>query len=293
MKIHLDCFPCFLKQVVIALRFGEVDEALHEQVIKAALPEIERADLTKSPAHATTFIHRKIREVIGADPFSKIKSEYNKKALALYPELEKTVKESGDPLFTATRLAIAGNVIDFGIFTSVDIEGTVKKALDKDIAVDEYALFKRRVGESRDILYLLDNAGEIVFDRFLIELLSSMGKKVTAVVKGAPVINDATREDAREAGLEGLYLNGGGIIETIEIIDNGSDCVGTILPMTSPGFRERFHGASLIISKGQGNFETLMLEEKENIFFLFQAKCGVVSRMLALPQGAMLLKKSQ
>jgi len=293
MKIHLDCFPCFLRQVVIALRMGEVDEALHERpseglprafdVIKAALPEMERADFSKSPAHATTFIHRKIREVIGADPFRKIKSEYNKKALSLYPELEREIKKSADPLFTAARLAVAGNVIDFGIFTSIDIGGTVKKALDAEIAVDDYAPFKRKIEESRDILYLLDNAGEIVFDRLLIEILSSMGKKVTAVVKGAPVINDATREDAFEVGLNGRC----------ELIDNGSDCVGTILPMTSPEFRERFETAALIISKGQGNFETLMLEKKENVFFLFQAKCGVVSRMLALPQGAMLLKRHE
>jgi uncharacterized protein with ATP-grasp and redox domains len=281
MKIQLDCFPCFLRQVVIALRFGQVDEALHERVIKAALPEIEKADLSKSPAHATTFIHRKIREIIGEDPFKVIKSEYNEKALVLYPTLRKLIKTSEDPLFTAARLAIAGNVIDFGIYTSIDMEGTVKKALSKEIAVDEFPLFKRAVEESTDILYLLDNAGEIVFDMLLIEFLSSIGKTVTAVVKGAPVINDATREDALQAGL----------VRHCEIIDNGSDCVGTILPMTSPGFRERFEKAPLIISKGQGNFETLMIEKKENVFFLFQAKCGVVAKMLSLPQGAMLLKR--
>lgn len=282
MKIDLECFPCFLKQVVIALKMGNVDESLHEKVIKEALPEIENADLSKSPAHATTFIHRRIREIIRVDPFRKIKSEYNKKALALYPRMEAELEKSPDPLLTAARMAIAGNVIDFGIFTSVDVEGTMEKALRSPIAVDDYKAFKKKVGESGNVLILLDNAGEIVFDRLLIKLLNKMNKKVTAVVKGAPVINDATMEDAREAGLG----------EICELMDNGSDCVGTILPMTSPAFRERFGKAELIISKGQGNFETLMTEKDERIFFLFQSKCAVVSRHLDLPLHSMLLKRN-
>jgi hypothetical protein len=283
MKVHLDCFPCFLKQVVIAVRLGTNDEVLRERVIRSALKEIELSDTGKTPAHSTTFIHRRIREMLGGDPFSAIKSEYNRKALAMYGGLRESVLSSPDPLFTATRLAIAGNIIDFGIFTSVDIEGTVSRALAEPFAVDDYRDFMRAVGNAGDVLYLLDNAGEIVFDRLLIETLLSMGKRVTAVVKGAPVLNDATMKDAREAGITGLC----------EVIDNGSDCVGTILYMTSPEFNRCFREAGLVISKGQGNFETLMNERKERMFFLFQAKCDVVSRELGLPLGAMLLKRGE
>ncbi|MDA8086651.1 MAG: ARMT1-like domain-containing protein [Nitrospiraceae bacterium] len=283
MKVHPDCLPCFLRQTVIALRQGTKDGRLQEKVIKGVLEEIERADLSKSPAHATTFMHRRIRDVLGRDPFKKVKSDYNRIAMKSYPRLSRFAAGSRDPLLTAARLAIAGNIIDFGIFTSVDIDATVERALQGHIACDDYAAFKRAVrGADGNILYLADNAGEIVFDRILVESLVKMGRKVTVAVKGKPVLNDATLEDAARAGLTDIC----------PVVDNGSDCVGTILPMTSAGFREIYRAAGLVISKGQGNFETL-LDEKKRIFFLFQSKCEVVSRELGLPLKSMLLKKSE
>ena len=290
MKVHLDCYPCFLKQVLIAVRLGAKDgkggdEALQGKVIRAIIRELPALDVSKTPAHTTTIMHRKIRHMLGCDPFEEIKSEYNKLALGLYPGLKALVADSADPLWTATRLAIAGNVIDFGIFTSVDIEGAINRALNSDLAVDDYGRFKEAVNKAHDILYLLDNTGEAVFDRILIEVFVSMGKKVTAVAKGGPVINDCTMKDAGEAG----------ITAACEVIDNGSDSVGTILETASEAFRERFNNAGLIISKGQGNFETLMevfdilSEHGERIFFLLQSKCDVVSKVLGLSIGSMLL----
>ena len=239
------------------------------------------ADVLKPPAYSTTFIHRRIRQLLGKDPFKELKCEYNQIALGLYPSLKTIVEKSPDPLWTAMRLAIAGNVIDFGIFTSVDIEGAIRKALNNPLAVDEYSTFKDALLETDRILYLVDNAGEIVFDRLLIETLLSMGKQVKAVVKGFPVINDSTMDDASESGLIGVC----------EVIDNGSDAVGTILEWTSSIFQEPFKDAQLSISKGQGNFETLIGVEKQ-MFFLFQSKCDVVSKELGLSTGSMLLKKS-
>jgi uncharacterized protein with ATP-grasp and redox domains len=281
MRVHLDCFPCFLRQTVIAIRLGTKDELLQERILKSILPEIQIADISMPPAYTTTFIHRKVRQLLDKDPFRGLKYEYNGIALGLYPSLKTMVRESHDPLWTATRLAIAGNVIDFGIFTSVDIEGTIHKALDNPLAVDEFDIFKKAISNTDTILYLTDNAGEIVFDRILIETLISADKKVTVVVKGSPVINDSTIEDALESGLTGIC----------EVIDNGSDAVGTILPWTSSAFQKLFRNAELIVSKGQGNFETLTGIQK-NIFFLFQSKCDVVSKELGLSNGSMLLKKS-
>jgi damage-control phosphatase, subfamily I len=281
MKATLDCFPCFLHQSIIALRFGTKDEALQEAILKSTLEEIQKADTSKPPAYTTSFIHRKIRQMLGKDPFREIKAEYNRIALALYPSLKTAVEKSPDPLWTSARLAIAGNVIDFGIFTSVDITGTAERALKNQLAVDDYPAFKDAVLQNNEILYLADNAGEIVFDRLLIETLIQLGKKVKTVVKGSPVINDSTMVDAEETGLG----------EICEVIDNGSDAVGTMLDWTPPAFQKTFHNAKLIISKGQGNFETLVGTDKK-IFFLFQSKCDVVSKELGLSKGSMLLKKS-
>jgi len=281
VKTHIDCFPCFLKQSIIALRYGTKNVSLQEKILKAVLADIEGADTAKPPAYTTTFIHRRIRRMLRKDPFKGIKSEYNQISLGLYPHLKKMVEESSDPLWTASRLAIAGNVIDFGIFTSVDIEGTIGRALQNPLTVDHYQSFKTALTGAAEVLYLLDNAGEVVFDRLLIETMVSQGKKVVAVVKGSSVINDCTIKDAREAG----------ITEVCEVIDNGSDGVGTILEWTSRDFRQRYRQFPLIISKGQGNFETLKDPEKA-IFYLFQSKCGVVSKELGLFPGSMILKKA-
>jgi len=281
MKTHLDCFPCFFKQTIIAVRLGTRDESLQAEVIKGVLDEIRATDMSQPPAYSTTFLHRKIRQMLGRDPFKEIKSEYNQIAMGLYPVLKQNVQKSSDPLWTAVRLSIAGNVIDFGIFTSVDIVGTIEKALNSTITVDEYKSFKESIEKNSEILYLLDNAGEIVFDRLLIEVLVAMGKRVTAVVKGSPVLNDSTVEDAKETGLD----------DVCEIIDNGSDCVGTILELTSPEFNKKFSNSKFIISKGQGNFETLYAEKtsQNKTFFLFQSKCDVVSKEIGVSKGSMLL----
>ncbi len=281
MRVHLDCFPCFLRQSIIALRLGTKDESLRETILKSTLDYIQDTDISKPPAYTTTFIHKKIRQMLGIDPFKEIKSEYNQIALRLYPSLKTTIEKSPDPLWISTRLAIAGNVIDFGIFTSVDIEGAIRKALNNQLAVDDYSSFKNAISIADKILYLTDNAGEIVFDRLLIETLIQLGKEVKAVVKGSPVINDSTMDDAEESGLT----------EVCDVIDNGSEAVGTILEWTSSVFQKIFNDAQLVISKGQGNFETLIGAEKK-IFFLFQSKCDVVSKELGLSTGSMLLKKS-
>lgn len=281
MKTQIDCFPCFLRQTVIALRQLDSMPEVQQEIFHDVLSIMQKADMDKPPAYTTTFIHRAIRDRLGQDPFKKIKHAYNTIAMGLYPGLKEKVSNSHDPLWTAVRLAIAGNIIDFGIFTSIDIEDSVAKALKETIAVDDYASFKEAVSETATVLYLLDNSGEIVFDRLLIEELLLLGKKVKAVVKGSPVLNDVTMEDAHQTGLNDLC----------EVVDNGSDAVGTILEWTSPEFQMHFQAADLIISKGQGNFETIT-GTKKRTYFLFQSKCDVVSKDLGLSSGAMLLKKS-
>ncbi|MEJ2697147.1 MAG: ARMT1-like domain-containing protein [Candidatus Sulfobium sp.] len=260
---------------------GTVSQETQTDIMKDVLLLMAKADINRPPSYTTTYIHRLIRERLGADPYRLIKLRYNDLAMELYPALKKKVKAGRDPLRAASRLAIAGNIIDFGIFSSIDISGSIERALEEEIAVDDYGTFRHSLSEAREILYLLDNSGEIVFDRLLIEELECLGKKVKAVVKGSPVLNDATRDDAIQTDLTSIC----------DVIDNGSDAVGTILEWTSPEFQDEFHAAELVISKGQGNFETLAGTEKET-YFLFQSKCDVVSGELGLSPGSMLLKKS-
>ncbi|MBF0345939.1 MAG: DUF89 family protein [Nitrospirae bacterium] len=283
MKTHIECFPCFARQAVLALGNVRMDEAQKMSIIRVVLQEMEIADVSQPPAYATTFIYRRIMQLTGTDPYKEIKERYNAVALTLYPILWEQVFHSDDPLWMAARLAIAGNIIDFGIYTNIDIEGTISRALEKKIEVDDYESFKGALtASSKDVLYLLDNAGEIVFDKLLIEVLIKMGKSVTAVVKGSPVINDVTWQDAQDVGLVGLC----------RVIENGSDAVGTVTTLCSSEFLEQFNADRIIISKGQGNYETLIGCDKD-IYFLFQAKCDVVARHLGLQMGAMLLKRNK
>lgn len=133
----------------------------------------------------------------------------------------------------------------------------------------------RRPSGARSILYLCDNAGEIVFDRVLLEILRDRGKDVTVIVKGAPVINDATLDDADAAG----------IAECAKVIDNGNDGIGTLIEECSSRFMDAYRSADLIISKGQANYETLVQSSDMRVFFLFKVKCPVVADALKRENG--------
>lgn len=283
MNVHADCFPCFLKQTNIALSAAEADEATWRQVLKAVLKDIEAAEFHRSPSYASSRMHRRIRDMLGSDPFESLKRQYNEAALALLPSLREKVAGADDALTTAARLAIAGNIIDFGIFESVDVEGAVSRALTAPLGIDHSGQLSRELADESitQVLYLLDNAGEIVFDMLLIEHLIKLGKRVTAVTRGGPILNDVTLHDARAVGLDALC----------EVIDNGSDAVGTVLDEASDALMALYGDPKvMVISKGQGNFETLLHEDRP-VYYLFQAKCSVVADALSQDNGAMLLMR--
>jgi len=258
------------------------DEAIHQQVLREVLLAASEMDRRETPPAMSQRMHRLIRRLSGvADPYEAIKAHYTEMALAMYPDLKARVEQSADPLAAAVRLAIAGNVIDFGPPGELD-EGEVRTAVAEALEaplVGDLSAFAAAVEAARDILYLADNAGEIVFDRLLLDRLPT--EKVAVVVKGAAVINDATLADAEAAGLTG----------PVEVIDNGSDAPGTILADCSDAFRRRFDRADLIIAKGQGNYETLSEVDKA-IFFILKAKCRVIARDLGCEVGAPVLRAS-
>jgi uncharacterized protein with ATP-grasp and redox domains len=241
MRIYLDCIPCFVRQALDAARLATDDERIHEKVVREVLRLAVGLDMSQSPPSIGQQIHRLIRNLVGQDdPYRKMKNHFNNLALKLYPELRKQILGSEDRLETATRLAIAGNIIDFGVNSSLEeshVKETIGDSLSRYLDNKQIQEFKDAVNAAEKILYLADNAGEIVFDRLLIEQLPT--ERVTVVVKGEPVINDATEKDAGVAGLTRI----------VEVVDNGSDAPGTILESCSQRFRERFEEADLIIAK--------------------------------------------
>ncbi|MFA4973972.1 MAG: ARMT1-like domain-containing protein [bacterium] len=279
MKASLDCIPCFIRQSLDAARMVSGDPAVHERILREVLGWSRDIELSDPPPVLGQRIHKFLRETSGADdPYRAVKDRLNRMAMSLLPGLRDDVESSPDPLAMAVRLAIAGNVIDMGARDSVT-EEDVRRSIDDALAgtlAGDYDRFRRSAAESRSILYLGDNAGEIVFDHLLVEQLPR--GRVTFVVRGSPVINDATLADARATGLD----------EIVKVIDNGSDAPGTLLEHCSPEFRCCFDDADMIIAKGQGNFESLS-EVPRNIFFLFKVKCPVIGGRVGLPVGTNVL----
>ncbi len=282
MKTTYDCIPCFIRQSLDAVRLATSDEKIHEQVLRGVLAAASKMNMDQSPPVMGQYIHKLIRELSGHDdPYKKIKDRFNNFALKLYPDLKQRIQSSFNPMDTAVRIAIAGNIIDFGVNSQLDrsvISDTIEQALSAQVFGNIEVLCDS-IDSAENILYLGDNCGEIVFDRLLIEQLPV--DKVTFVVRGGPIINDATMADARETG----------ITELVTVMDNGSNIPGTVLEKCSKEFRECFAHADLIIAKGQGNYETLSSCEK-NIFFLLKAKCPVISGHMGCEPGSFIVKRS-
>ncbi len=279
MKTHLDCIPCFLRQTIEATRITGADEKLQKKIINEVCNVIPDFALDASPPQMAVKIHRIIKKLTSnKDPYKEIKRHSQKLALNMYPYLKQQVEKADDKLASAIKIATIGNVIDLAVN---DLE-TIKKALqdisNHEFAVFEYEKFKKDLKNAKVILYLGDNAGETVFDRVLLEEIPK-DKKIYYAVRGFPAINDALEEDAKEAGID----------KYAQIISNGSDAPGTFLDSCSKEFKDIFFSVDMIISKGQGNFESLY-GGSYPIFFLFKVKCSPVARELNCKVEDLILK---
>lgn len=280
MKTHPDCVPCFVRQTLETIKLTSDDTGLHEQALREILAILSRMDFNKEPVIMGRTIQHLIQRLSGkSDPYRALKQQFNQMALDLYPQMKAQVSASENAFETAARLALAGNMIDFGIgrmLESAQVTATIQRALSANLKGDIQSL-ERAARAARSILYLGDNCGEIVFDRLLIEQFIT--DRVTYVVRAAPIINDVTMDDARFTGMT----------DRTHVIDNGSDAPGTLLAECSQEFKTAFNDADLIIAKGQGNYETLHASERP-IFFMLKVKCPVVARHIGLEIGSYAIK---
>lgn len=278
MKTHLDCIPCFYRQALAAAKHAGASPEKQKEVLDNLAKILPNFPLTISPPEMAREIYSLVGKVLGIDNniYAKIKDKSNKLALSIYDKLKTRIANSNDRLLTAVELAIAGNIIDYGAKTSLNIDEEVEKILAEENQeikkesklIFNYPEFKNVLEKSKNILYLADNAGEVVFDRLLIEELITTYQEIKIIyaVKEKPIINDALIEDAYQCGID----------KHAEIISSGSDAAGTVLSLCSKDFLEIFTKADMVISKGQGNFEAL-LETERPIFFLFKVKCPVIA----------------
>ena len=226
-------------------------------------------------------LHHILRNYTGnPDPYKAEKQHSNDMAFDLAPAMQEKIDLSPDPFITAMRIAIAGNVIDFAANHNFDLKQTIEKSLTSHFAIDHSEKLRSAVKEAGSILYLGDNAGEIVFDKLFIRTLGH--NNITFAVRGMPAINDATIEDAIYSGMN----------EVTRVITSGYDAPSTIIEKSSDEFREYFYKADLIISKGQGNLEGLYDLDDERIFFLMLVKCDVISEFLKTEKNSIVVFNS-
>lgn len=272
MKAELDCLPCIVRQAVDAARHSTDDPALRRAALKAAFEALAEAPLDATPMRTGFAVHRAVARVTGVeDPWLAAKTESNRQALELLPSLRQIVADADDRLLTAVRIAIAGNIMDFGVFATFNVEEALQRALDGDFGVEDFDAFRVRIKTARRVLYIADNAGEIVFDRVLIEQMSAA--HITMAFKSAPFINDATVADAEQVGL-------GAVADLIEIAPGATG---------APEFDRAWAQADIIIAKGQGNYEVFS-DADGPLFFLLLAKCPVIAASIGVQQGDMVFE---
>ena len=276
MNTSLDCLPCFLKQTLQTVRLATDNPVLQKEIldrIARLLPEI---DFELSPPENSVRVYDTIAEMTGCpDPFRVIKHTSNKLGKALLPLVQKTIDTAPDPLYTAFLYSVAANIIDYGANHDCDAEATIKDCIKQTFTIHDYSQFNKDITTAKNLLYLGDNSGEIVFDTLVIKQLQSKFPQlnIVFVVKQRAIINDALLEDAAFCNLQ----------EVCTVIDNGTGCPGSPLGECSAEFTEYYNKADIIISKGQGNFETL--SEQTGLYFLLICKCPVVGEHLQTLSG--------
>jgi len=282
MKTSVECIPCFIRQAAEAVALSTQDPFQQARILREVMHALADLDWQGSPPMVAAELHRIIREMSGdLDPYRAVKKRMNRLALDALPGCRKLIAEAADPFQAVIRLAVAGNLLDCGAKTQItadDLPQLFSSLWDQSLVGEPQEVFHAAEQADR-ILYLADNAGEIIFDRLLVEALPMA--KVTVAVRGNPILNDALLQDARLAGITDL----------VPVIDNGSAVPGTVLADCSAEFRTHFHRADMIIAKGQGNYETLS-EVRAPIFFLFTVKCPLVAAQIGEPSGSLIAKKS-
>ncbi len=277
MKSSFECIVCYHKQALRTAKIVTKDDALIKKVLKATMNYfISQDDWTRTPLDFGFEIYPLFYETLDVkDPYKGLKKKSNEHALSLYPWAKKTIEESEDPLLSAIKFAIAGNIVDYGAMDEFDLEAKIEEALKKDFTINNFPNFLKDIEKTKRILYFLDNSGEVVFDKILIETMLSLYpniEEVSIVAKKYPIINDISVEDIEELG---FWQD-----EKFEILENwkGVD------------WENRFSSFDLIISKGQGNYEGL--SGYPGIYFLLVAKCEVVAGDLGVNVGDFIFKLS-
>lgn len=273
MDVNLECIYCIIKKADFLYTQHETDEDKKLKFMKEVFKIISMFEKGDTSPYLGTRIMRVLNSELNlGDIYLEVKKKYNKLLISMEEEILGHIYNSSDKLLTALKYAMIGNFIDFGAMDKVDInelKDLIKNAPEEVIDVKEYKNFLEEIKNAKQIVYIADNAGEIVFDKIFIKVIKEMYPDaiIDVIVRGKPVYNDATIIDAEEVGLCSI----------VNVVENGTDIPGTQLDEINTKSKEIIDNADFIISKGQGNFETLS-GCGMNIYYIFLCKCDLFAR---------------
>ncbi|MEA3423796.1 MAG: ARMT1-like domain-containing protein [Bacillota bacterium] len=274
MKLELDCMICNINQVIKMAKQFKLNKTDQEKMMKEVLGYLSDADYSKcNPAITADTWEIIVKHVGDSNPYKEIKRFYNDEMMKMADIVKEKMCQSKDPFVTGLKIAITGNLIDFAAKHSFNVDMVKDRIMNVDdihLEIDDSGRLYNNMKHAKSLLYLGDNCGEIVMDKFFIEYLREEFPKLDIyfAVRGKSVLNDITWEDAEEVAMK----------EVAKIVDNGDNSPGTVIDRTSDEFKELYYDADVVIAKGQGNYESLSETDRKNVFHLFMAKCDIVAK---------------
>jgi len=280
---------CFTQIIFSVLELHEVSFEKRWRILRECNEMLSEKPLDYHVGVAMSEVYLSLRKRLGIDdPLENMKWEQNVQALELLPIVKEMVARQTDPLLGALKMSSVGNMIDFAVGNSFDVLPALKNYIDQDFALSDYRIFQEKLSRSSTIAIICDNAGEIVFDKFLIDEIIAWRRRsgcdpvrVHAVVKGEPILNDAMRADASMVKFD----------EVADITDTGSGYLGFFSDIVSEKALKIMAEADLILSKGIANYETICLEKEftDRTFYLFKSKCKPISLRIGVPHNSIIL----
>ena len=285
MKIAQECVGCIINQSQKVADAIRADKKLKEKLLTNVEGMSKDFSFELSPPEVASDVYETMSRIANkSDLYDEVKEMSTQKARSFIPFLKEKLDSSKNKLLVATKIAVAGNVIDLAAAVEFDLEEELEKIFHTEFSYDDFSIFSSKLETAKNVTILGDNVGEHIFDYMFIEVLKELYPHIhfSYMVRGNPIINDVTMKEAKEAGFDKLC----------ELIDSGVNTPGFVYSRANEYAQKVFDSADIVISKGMGNYECLSPSHRTNIYFLLKVKCNVVANSLAQELGDIICKLS-
>ncbi|WP_294961399.1 ARMT1-like domain-containing protein [Sulfurimonas sp.] len=283
MTIDEACVGCIINQSVKVADAINASESLKDKMTSTVKEMSSDFSFDDNPPEIASYVYEKIAEIANkTDLYDEVKELSTKKAISFIPLVKEELRNSNDKLLTATKTAVAGNVIDLAAAVEFCLEEELSKVFHTEFAYNDFDKFREKLSNAKNVLIIGDNVGEHIFDYLFIETLKDIypDAKYSYMVRGNPIINDVTMKEAKEAGFDKLC----------SLVDSGVNTPGFTYNRANAESKELFDSVDLVISKGMGNYECMSPSHRKDICFLLKVKCDVVANSLSKEVGDIVCK---